>query len=239
MSAEVLSAQAIGREEVRPELKSVVEAGGWTPEKFGREQIQGLVRQVFLSNVGRPVRQVVFSALEPETDVKHICRQVGEALAVETMGRIAVVGEYPRILREGETSKPETSKPEMSERSANEESAQVRRGAIRVRGNLWLVPAQETDGDRGATAWLHSYLDEMRREFEYSIVEGPPAGESNEAMAMAQLADGIILVLSARYTRRITARKTKEMLEAAQVRILGTVLSDRVFPIPHGIYRRL
>jgi len=234
MSAEALSAQAIGREEVRPELKSVVEAGGWTPEKFGREQIQGLVRQVFLSNVGRPVRQVLFSALEPETDVKHICRQVGEALAVETMGRIAVVGEYPQILREGETSKPE-----MSESCSKDESAQGRRGAIRVRGNLWLLPAQETDVDRGATAWLHSYLDEMRRDFEYSIVEGPPAGESNEAMAMAQLADGIILVLSARYTRRITARKTKEMLEAAQVRILGTVLSDRIFPIPHGIYRRL
>ncbi|HSY93252.1 MAG TPA: hypothetical protein VK812_17955 [Candidatus Binatus sp.] len=234
MSAEVLSAQAIGREEVRPELKSVVEAGGWTPEKFGREQIQGLVRQVFLSNKGWPVRQVVFSALEPETDVKHICRQVGEALAVETMGRIVVVGEYPQI-----SGERESSKPEISERSAKDGSAQVRRGAIRVRGNLWLVPAQETDGDRGATAWLHSYLDEMRRDFEYSIVEGPPAGESNEAMAMAQLADGIILVLSARHTRRITARKTKEMLEAAQVRILGTVLSDRVFPIPHGIYRRL
>jgi hypothetical protein len=234
MSAEVLFAQATGREQVRPEPKSVVEAGGWTPEKFGREQIQGLVRQVFLSNVGRPVRQVVFSALEPETDVKHICRQVGEALAVETMGRIAVVGEYPQILRDGETSKPE-----MNEHSAKDESAQVRRGAIRVRGNLWLMPAQETDGDRGASAWLHSYFDEMRRDFEYSIVEGPPAGESNEAMAMAQLADGIILVLSARHTRRIAARKTKEMLEAAQVRILGTVLSDRVFPIPHGIYRRL
>jgi hypothetical protein len=234
MSAEVQFAQTTGREQMCPEPKSVVEAGEWTPEKFGREQIQGLVRQVFLSNVGRPLRQVVFSALEPETDVKHICRQVGEALAMETTGRIAVVGEYPQILREGETSKPE-----MSVRSAQDGSTQVRRGAIRVRSNLWLVPAREPGGDRGATAWLHSSLEEMRREFEYSIVEGGPAGESNEAMAMAQFADGIILVLSARNTRRIAARKMKEMLEAAQVRILGTVLSDRVFPIPHGIYRRL
>jgi hypothetical protein len=238
MSAEVLFAQATGREKVRPEQKSVVQAGGWTPEKFGREQIQGLVRQVFLSNMGqpnveRPVRQVIFSALEPETDVKDICRQVGEALAKETTGRIAVVGEYPQMLREAGTSKPE-----MSERAFSD-GPSLRQGAIRVQGNLWLVPAHGTDGSRGATARLHSYLGEMRREFEYSIVEGPPAGESNEAMAMAQFADGIILVLSARHTRRITARKTKEMLEAARARILGTVLSDRVFPIPHGIYRRL
>ncbi len=236
MSAEVLFAQATGREKVRPQPKSVATAGGWTPEKFGREQIQGLVRQVFLSNMERPVRQVIFSAFEPETDVKHICRQVGEALAVETMERIAIVGEYPQILWE-----VETSKPEMSDRAVKD-GPMMRQGVIRLRGNLWLVPAQGMDGmdgDRGATTWLHSYLDRMRAEFEYSIVEGPPAGDSNEAMAMAQCADGIILVLSARHTRRVTARKTKEMLEAAQVRILGTVLSDRVFPIPRGIYRRL
>jgi hypothetical protein len=233
MSAEVVFAQATGREKARPEQKTVVEAGGWTPERFGREQIQGLVRQVFLSNVGRPVRQVIFSALEPETDVKHICRQVGEALAMETMGRIAVVGEYPQVLREAETCQAERSE------RAVKDGPPLRQDAIRVRGNLWLVPAQGSDADRGATAWLRSYLDEMRREFEYSIVEGPPAGESNEALAMAQFADGIILVLSARRTRRIAARKMKEMLEAAQARILGTVLSDRVFPIPHGIYRRL
>ena len=90
-----------------------------------------------------------------------------------------------------------------------------------------------------ATASLHSYLGEVRREFEYSIVEAPPAGESNEATAMAQFADGIILVLSAQRTRRIAARKIKEALEEAQARLLGTVLSDRSFPIPERIYRRL
>jgi len=58
-------------------------------------------------------------------------------------------------------------------------------------------------------------------------------------MATAQFADGIILVVSAHRTRRIAARKIKEVLEAAQARILGTVLSDRIFPIPEGIYRRL
>ena len=79
----------------------------------------------------------------------------------------------------------------------------------------------------------------MRREFEFSIVEAPPAGESNQALAMAQFADGIILVLSAHRTRRITACKTVEMLEAAKAHILGTVLADRIFPVPDRIYRRL
>jgi hypothetical protein len=219
---------------MRRRERSVPEAEGWNPEDFAREQIRGLVRKVFFSNVERPVRQVVFSALDAETDVKSICRSVGEALAEETVSNVAVVGEYPEVLPDAEMYQAEASG-----RSSGNGSAPLGRAAIRVRGNLWLVPAAEREGDRGATALLHSHLGEMRKEFEYSIVEGPPAGESNQATAMAQFADGIILVLSADRTRRITARKIMEMLEGAEARILGTVLSDRIFPIPDRIYRRL
>jgi len=79
----------------------------------------------------------------------------------------------------------------------------------------------------------------MRKEFEYSIVEGPSAGESDLATAMAQFTDGIVLVLSAHGTRRIMARKVKDTIDAAHVHLLGTILSNRIFPIPERIYRRL
>jgi hypothetical protein len=258
MSEQVMSGVVFTRsnasEEVRPNLNSVQEARGWNPEDFARQQIQGLVRRVFFSNVSsnvslndslnvssnvpskdeRPVRQVVFSALDPETDVRSICRRVGEALALEIVGNVAIVGAYPRVLQGAESYQSEpTGRPEP------ETNTPLRRAATRVQSNLWLVPGAGKDEARGGTAALHTYLGEVRSVFEYSIVEGPPAGESNDAMATAQFADGIILVLSARRTRRIAARKIKEMLEAAQARILGTVLSDRIFPIPEGIYRRL
>jgi hypothetical protein len=234
MSAGVLFARPDVRVEARPEDRVVAAAGGWNPEDFAREQIRGLVRKVFLSKVERPVRQVVFSALDSETDVRNICRGVGETLAMETVGNVAIVGAYPRVLPGAETYQPEiVGQPE---RDAN---PQLRQSATRVQSNLWLVPGSDKDGDQGGTAALHSYMGEIRSVFEYSVVEGPPAGESNEAMATAQFADGIILVVSAHRTRRIAARKIKEVLEAAQARILGTVLSDRIFPIPEGIYRRL
>jgi hypothetical protein len=66
MSAGVLFAQSTVREKVRSEEESIPEVGGWNPEDFAREQIRGLVRQVFFSNVERPVRQVVFSAMDQE-----------------------------------------------------------------------------------------------------------------------------------------------------------------------------
>jgi hypothetical protein len=129
------------------------------------------------------------------------------------------------------------------------------RNALRYRGkgaikswatqtsiNLWRVPEfgpQEFGEESGTGRYWLSCLAELRNEFEYAVIQGPVAGLSSEAALLGQLADGIILVLGAHSTRRATARKIKETLEAAQSRILGTVLSERRFPVPEGIYRRL
>ena len=69
---------------------------------------------------------------------------------------------------------------------------------MRWRSNVWLVPNRENDEDNVSAAALHRYLAQVRSEFEYAILEGPPAAGSNEATAMAQFADGVVLVLSAR-----------------------------------------
>jgi hypothetical protein len=219
---EIVHQEDVGTEPIR------LGSGVWNPESFAREQIHGLVRQIFLSNAARPVRQVVFSAVEVETDVRGICRQVGEALAAETPGKVGVMGGFPRLVSDTETD-------EISAASL----PPLHRIATRVRGNLWLVPGSAGDAEHRTAASLHSYLGELRREFEYSIVEAAPAGESNDTISMAQFADGIVLVLSAERTRKVTARNVKQVLEGAQARLLGTVLSDRVFPIPDRIYRRL
>jgi hypothetical protein len=221
------------QEVLRTEESSLSQSGIWNPEAFAREQIQGLVRQVFFSSAARPVRQIVLCSIEAETDAGSICRRVAEALSLETPETVAVMGGCPRLLQPLETGQ------EPEERIRPGSTPPLRRIATRVRGNLWLVPAVGRDGYPVTTASLRSYLGEMRREFEYSIVEGPPASESSEATAMAQIADGIILVLSARRTRRMTARRIKGMLDGARARLLGTILSDRVFPMPASIYRRL
>ena len=228
MSAEVWFARNAVRERVCAEEKVVPQAG-WNQDNFAREQVRGLVRQVFLSSVEKPVRQIVVSAADPESDVKNICRLVGEALALETMESIAVAGEYPQSPLDAEIGEP----------AAQDGHTPLRQYGTRLRGNLWLVPAIAKVGERRATSLLLSYLGELRREFEYSVVEAPMAGDSNEATTMAQFADGIILVLSALHTRRVTARNIKQTLDAAHTRILGTILSDRDFPIPQSIYRRL
>jgi hypothetical protein len=210
------------------------EPSGWNPENFAREQIRGLVRQVFFSNAINPVRQVLFCAADLGTDVGSVCHQVAESLALDTPGRVAMV----RCDRP--VPSPDREQPMGNAANAGEDEAPLRQGAIRIQGNFWVVPQIRLvlgGGARGTP--LSSRLCELRREFEYSILQGPPAGESSEAVALGQSADGIVLVLAAHVTRRATALKIKATLEAARVRVLGTVLSERRFPIPEAIYRRL
>jgi hypothetical protein len=218
----------IPQETIRPHATVFGGKAAWNPEDFAREQIRGLVRQIFFSSRIPPVKQVVFSAAEAQTDVAGICEKVGWALALETSAGVAIVG-------------CEHQTPTVEVRNRGRISP-VKSRSTHIASNLWRVwGVGSLEGEeefRSARYWL-SGLAELRSEFEYAVIHGPPAGISSEAALLGQLADGIVLVLGAHSTRRVTARRIKETLEAAEVTILGTVLSERTFPIPAGIYHRL
>jgi len=230
-NAEVLrSSELIGSRAQEAQVEISCGPNDWNPEDFAREQIRGLVRRVFFASGGRPVRQVVFSAAELHTDVAHICDQVGRALALETSADVAIVEREPRA---GEMAQG---------RPWGGKSAAIKAWSTQTGVNLWRVPGfvlRDCGEESGTGRYWTSCLAELRNDFEYAVIQGPAAGISSEAALLGQLTDGIILVLGAHSTRRATARKIKEMLEAAQSRILGTVLSERRFPVPERIYRRL
>ncbi len=201
----------------------------WKPDEFAREQIRGLVRRVFFAS-GPPIRQVVFCPAEPHIDVAPICDQVARALAQETSAQVAFMG------REEETedfgSAPRT----------NANVGSIKSSFNQLASNLWYVTRNRSVGsDKQVGTGMHwlSCLTELRKEFEYVVIEGPTAGVSSEAAILGQMTDGLILVLGAHSTRKATAQKIKQALQGAQSRILGTVLSERRFPIPESIYNRL
>ena len=219
--------------ETPPPFAILGEMNNWNREDFARDQIRALVRRVFFASDSRAVRQVVFSAAEPNRDLADICNRVGEALALETAADIAIVG------RKFNGCEPEI---EITRGPRIVGSAAIKSWSTQTATNLWRVPELDVrecrEGPRGGRYWL-SCLAELRNEFEYAVIQGPSAGISSEAALLGELADGIILVLGANSTRRATARKIKNTWQGAGSRILGTVLSDRTFPIPERIYRRL
>jgi hypothetical protein len=232
---------------VQAEPEAATEKWIWNPEGFAREQLRGLVQRIFFSQATARIRQVVISAAESRTDVSDICLQVGEALSQETSASVVVVAgdscSSARLLAGPSGSDEQV--PDSPRRDAL---------ATRVYGNLWRTPGlrrRDAAGSAGgdvtgnvprkmisSTAW-YSRLCDFRREFEYSILEGPAAGESSDSAIAAQVADGMILVLTAHGTRRATVHRIQETLKSTQTHLLGTILAERRFPIPEGIYRRL
>jgi hypothetical protein len=188
------------------------------------------VHRVFFAGGDRPLKQVVFSAAEPNLDVGSICNEVAQTLAKEAKGQVALVDAR------------QASEERNCVRGPSLKTASIKFQSTRIAANLWRVSGSELgECDDKSAAVLHwsSRLDQLRDEFEYVLIQAHPAGISSEAALLGRLTDGIILLLGAGSTRRATARKLKENLEGAQCRILGTVLTGRTFPIPDGIYRRL
>lgn len=240
MRASALSAAALSFAGIRriPHRNEVIglenaapPAAAWNAETFAEEQIRGLVRQVFSPALSPPVQQVVFSSIEPETAIQSICQWVGEVLAQERTAEIALIDESELDRADSCAGSGDL------DGSRRSRSTPILQFAKRIHRNLWLVPARSSGGDPSQKLSLGAYMTEIRREFEYSIVVAPASATCGKALEMARFADGIILVLSAQRTRRITALKVKNAF--AQVRLLGIVLSEREFPIPASIYRRL
>jgi hypothetical protein len=207
---------------------AVVDAESWNPEEFAREQIRGLVRRLFFCGDARLIKQVAFSAVGRNVDVAAICDQVGQALSLETSSDVAVVIRSP-------AEKDVVRFPGSG-------YGALKSSATRLGGNLWFVPEcgpPQQDPHSGIGRYWLSRLAALRSEFEYSVIHGPVAGISNEAAILAELTDGIVLVLGANNTRKASVRKVKESLQTGRSRILGTVLSGRLFPMPDRIYRRL
>lgn len=201
------------------------EPRGWDRNGFAAEQIRSLVRRIFFSQE-TAVKHVVFSATGPEPDALGICMRVAHSLSSETTADVALVTRAANC-----RFKPQSSRLRNSS---------IKERSIRLAANLWQVsPAEPDDENAGVGRFWAWYLAQLRREFEFGIVHGPIAGASSEAGFLADVADGLVLVLAANHTRKASAKNLKQILETGTTRILGAVLADRTFPIPERIYRRL
>ena len=171
------------------------------------------------------------------TYVAEICMEIARDLSAQVPGSVCVAEANPH--------NPELETVFWRKDAAvgdGDAPGSLRSGTQNVCGNLWLAPLQlllGSNSTRPPGESLARRLSDFRLEFDYTIFHGPPAGRSSEAAWLGHLADGMALVLEANSTRRPAALKAKEALQASQTRLLGIVLSERTFPIPERIYRKL
>jgi len=133
---------------------------GWAADGFAEEQIRSLVRQVFLPGWPKPAHQVVFSSVDPETDISAICMQVGLALSAQVAGTTCLVEANlngPRLEQVLENNGLDLV--------PNQERSALRDSSRRLSNELWLMSRSVFFGEHESGwsgAWLRDRLAELR-----------------------------------------------------------------------------
>ena len=202
----------------------------------GGEEMLRLIQRIFLSANGSAPRQVVLCGVDDDNGSSSVCARAGRTLAANSSRPVCVVDANVRSPRLSGIFGVEGTNP------FSGPSAPLREQCVKVGGNLWLAgPNILADNSRVLLppVQLKERLAELRGEFEYMLIDAPGTSVCGDAQLLGLVADAAILVVEANVTRRLTARKAKESLEAAGVHLLGTVLHNRSFPIPESLYKRL
>ena len=69
------------------------------------------------------------------------------------------------------------------------------------------------------------FITEMRKIYDYIIIDCPPLGSVVDALIVGRLSDGVALVVAAESISYKFAQKIKKQLEQAECKILGVVLN--------------
>jgi protein-tyrosine kinase len=130
------------------------------------------------------------------------------------------------------------SAPHFSDLAMNGQGAAIERkrpGVVEVR---WNLGAEKTSKSSESLAML-SDVTELRRRFDYTIFDTPPAAAFPFAVSIGRYVDGAVIVVQAERTRWPVVDNTRRAYEAAGTKVLGVVLNKRRFYIPDRIYRWL
>jgi Mrp family chromosome partitioning ATPase len=202
----------------------------------GGVEILRLIQRIFLSPNGSAPRQVVVCGVDGKNSSSSVCAMAGRTLAANSSRPVCVVDANVRSPRLSSLFGVEGMNP------FSGPSAPLRDQCVKIGSNLWLAgPEIMADASRILLPpdLLKERLAQLRETFDYMLIDGPGASVCGDAQLLGLVAGAAILVIEANSTRRLSARKAKEILEAAGVRLLGTVLNDRLFPIPERLYKRL
>jgi hypothetical protein len=213
------------------------------PASIAHDEITRLVQRIFHPHAGtKGVRAVLFSAIAEETDAAMLCASAARALADLTSESVCIVDSHVGTPARRRASISSGALGLSEALIAADPPADADGLVTRIDRHLWLPPT----GTRSAAASLNSMADQIRvrlpqllATFEYVLIDAPAAGTHADVSLLGPLVDGVVLVVEADATRRDAARRAAGQLQAASVRMLGVVLTNRTFPIPDAIYRRL
>ncbi|HEX4786680.1 MAG TPA: CpsD/CapB family tyrosine-protein kinase [Candidatus Sulfotelmatobacter sp.] len=215
-----------------------VESRALETDALAKGEISKLVQRLFLLPNGS--RTVAFAGVEKGNGCTWLTARAADLLATQIAGPVCVV--------DGNLRSPDLHNCWHVENGvgladAITESDPIVNFCRRLNGsNLWLLTAGSAPAD--GQSWmgsevLRSRMAELRAKFDFVLIDAPAVTQSGDAVAWGHMGDGVVMVLSANATRRESAHWAATELAAAGVRVIGSVLNKRTFPIPEKVYSKL
>jgi Mrp family chromosome partitioning ATPase len=194
--------------------------------QVARDETFRLVQKIFLPDTPEAPRAVLFAGIDQGNDSSQICLLVAETLASVVRGSICLVdanfrsASLPGLL--GTTNHYGLTDSLLKE-------GPIRSFARPLQSdNVWLLSCGSLTPDSPNllnSDQIAARFVELRKEFDYLLIDAPSLTRYADATALGRLTDGLVIVLEANTTRKEAALKVIENLRAAQIHVLGAVLN--------------
>lgn len=95
----------------------------------------------------------------------------------------------------------------------------------------------DVDAELNASQWFRDLIELSKEHFDWITVDLPPFYAAPESYTISQLCDGVVLVLKSGETRHPALNGLVADLEQVGIRVLGTILNFRQYPIPRWLLK--
>jgi len=198
------------------------------------QELLTLAQTLFLSGEVNTRRQVVFCGIDRDSASSEICVNLGRILATYSVRPVCLVDANP-----GSPGLEKMLRPDQPLSFPDP----IRDRCREMAPNLWITEIDMTGSLKqpslAPAPRVKEQLADLREKFEFVLIHTAGVNARPEAAVFGQQVDGIVLVLEANVTRKAAALRAARVLENMNVRIIGSVLNNRTFPIPERLYQKL
>lgn len=198
-----------------------------------------LTDQIYMASLEHEIKVMLLVPVETTSSISAVGRHLARAMAEKNKQRILIVDADMRAARSpGLLGR----KKQVGLSSFLEGKKEWLPSVKKVKENVYLMPAGCFA--RNTLQLLNSekmdlFLKEVREQYDVVIVNTPAVSEGNDCLILAEKADATVLVVEEGKTRRQAAKAALQVFQQKKTRLLGTVLSERTFPIPKVVYNRV
>jgi len=197
------------------------------PQSVVSEAYRALRTSILLSTSRHAPQLILISSGQPREGKTTTALNLAITLA-QRGDRVVLIDtdlRRPRIHRSFQLTNDRGLSTFLTSQAAPEELARP----VRQVPNLFVItsgPTPPNPAELLSSEPLEALFAELRRHFDFIVLDSPPAISVADSMILAAHADGVMLVVHGGVTTRETLKHTTKLMNSVNARILGIVLNN-------------